>query len=326
MPPLRPFRPLRPGDRLILPRPSLGSSFPEWEAVSDRLRQVGLHPELFGQEEAGAAPYLAPDRIRARDFSRALSGSFGEGVLSYRAGSGAIRLLGEWVDPSWQSLEEIPLFCGFSDATYLHAALWKRKSLVTFWGPSARELSCEESFALWWEMVSGGVVAGESLPLGECRSVRPGRARGRLLGGNLESLSHLCGTPFMPELSGAILLVEDVDEPLYAVDRALRTLALAGSLESLAGVVVGPFLRIPVRSDDPAGSPEDLVRALVGDVPILYSSLPGHGHPMATWPLGVLAEMDCPDPALGAPPTLRLLESPFRSSCRIPAGSFASPC
>lgn len=312
--PIHPFRPLRPGDRLLLPRPSLGASFPEWEEVSDRLRQVGLSPELFGQEEPGAGPYLASDRLRSRDFARALSGEFGEGVLSYRAGSGAIRILGEWVDPAWQSPEKIPLFCGFSDATYLHAALWKRMRLVTFWGPTARELSCEESFALWWRMVSGSVGAGETLPLGECRTLRPGRSRGRLLGGNLESLAHLCGTPFMPDLSGAILLVEDVDEPLYAVDRALRTLSLSGALEGLAGVVVGPFLRTPVRSDDPAGSSEELVAAVVGDLPILFSSLPGHGRPMATWPLGALAEMDCPDPSLGAPPVLRLLESPFQSA------------
>ena len=309
-PPRRPSRPLRQGDRLLLPRPSLGSPFPEWETVRRRLEGVGLAPELFGEESPGSAPYLAGDPERARDFSRALS-SGAAGVLSYRAGSGAIRLLGEWIDPSFPDRECLPLFCGFSDATYLHAALWRRCGLVTFWGPTARELVSAESFALWWSMVSGEWGEGGFLPLGDTRTIRPGRAVGRLLGGNLESLAHLSGTPFMPDLAGAILLVEDVDEPLYAVDRALRTLALAGALKDLAGVVVGPFLRSALRDDDPARSAEDLVLSVAGRIPVLFSSLPGHGRPMATWPLGISLEMECPPSGAGRLPTLRLLESPF---------------
>ena len=313
MAPLRPSRPLRRGDRLLLPRPSLGRPFPEWGTVLARLEGVGLHPEHFGEEEPGAGPYLATDPVRGRDFVRALSCG-APGVLSYRAGSGAIRLLERWAPPSFPDPDRIPLFCGFSDATYLHAALWRHSHLVTFWGPTARELVFAETFSLWWSMVSGEMREGDCLPLGECRSVRPGQASGRLLGGNLESLAHLSGTPFMPDLSGAILLIEDVDEPLYAVDRALRTLALAGSLRDLAGVVMGPFLRSASREDDPAREAEDLVLSVVGEVPVLFSSLPGHGRPMATWPLGVDIAMECPPVGSGALPRIRLLASPFTLS------------
>lgn len=288
----------------------MGSLFPEWETVRRHLEGVGLVPEFFGEEESGSAPYLAGDPVRARDFSLALS-SGAPGVLAYRAGSGAIRILSEWIDPPFPHPEAVPLFCGFSDATYLHAALWRRCGLATFWGPTARELGFGENFSLWWSMVSGERGEGDCLPLGEARTVRPGRAVGRLLGGNLESLAHLSGTPFMPDLAGAILLVEDVDEPLYAVDRALRTLALSGALKDLAGVVVGPFLRSAPREDDPAKSAEELVFAVVGEIPVLASPLPGHGRPMATWPLGVTLEMKCPSPVSGDPPTLRLIESPF---------------
>ncbi|MCL5953529.1 MAG: hypothetical protein M1509_03365, partial [Nitrospirae bacterium] len=70
VPPLRPSRPLRQGDRLLLPRPSLGRPFPEWETVLARLEGVGLYPELFGEEEPGAGPYLATDPVRGRDFTR----------------------------------------------------------------------------------------------------------------------------------------------------------------------------------------------------------------------------------------------------------------
>ncbi|EQD24069.1 MAG: hypothetical protein D084_Lepto4C00604G0002 [Leptospirillum sp. Group IV 'UBA BS'] len=110
--------------------------------------------------------------------------------------------------------------------------------------------------------------------------------------------------------TGAILLIEDVDEPLYAIDRALRTLSLSGGLDRLAGVVVGPFSGWTPRGDDPAPSVADLVLSLFGRIPVMEAALPGHNVPMATWPLNVLVDMRCPEEDA---PTLVLLESPFEN-------------
>ena len=245
-----------------------------------------------------------------RQFLSAVMDGSGRGVLSYRGGAGAIRLLGAWESPEPLFPKGIPLVCGFSDMTYLHAALARKMSLTTFWGPNARELRDEETFGLWWEMMAGRIGEGDPLPLGEARILRSGRARGLLVGGNLESLAHLAGSPFFPDFSEAILLIEDVDEPLYAVDRALRTLFLSGALDRLAGIVVGPFSGWIPREDDPAPSVSDLVLSLVGKVPVMEASLPGHGTPMATWPLNVPVALDCPS---GGVPTLILQESPFET-------------
>ncbi len=303
---LRPSRPLRSGDALLVVKTGLTAPFPEWETVHDRLVAVGLSPVL--PEPPSPSSLVSPDRARMRQFLSAVMDGEGAGVLSYRGGTGAIRLLGAWENPGTLFLKGIPIVCGFSDMTYLHAALARKMDLATFWGPNARELRHEGTFGLWWEMMSGRIGAGDPLPLGEARVLRPGRAWGRLVGGNLESLAHLAGSPFFPDFSEAILLIEDVDEPLYAVDRALRTLSLSGALDRLAGIVVGPFSGWSAREDDPAPSVADLVLSLVAKVPVLESSLPGHGTPLATWPLNLPVVLDCPS---GGTPSLILQDSPF---------------
>ena len=70
-----------------------------------------------------------------------------------------------------------------------------------------------------------------------------GQARGRLLGGNLCLMAHLTGTPYAPDLRGAILFLEDVDEPYYRIDRFLTQLWLSGALDGVAGVAFGKFTR-----------------------------------------------------------------------------------
>ncbi len=308
----RPSRPLRPGDGVLLVRTSLAESYPEWDEVRGRLLEVGLCPVFASDPDPSYAPYADSDKNRLREFFNALTGRPERAILPYRGGSGSLRLLCEWEEPEGGLGEEIPAVCGFSDMTYLHAALACRLSLVTFWGPNARELRDRDTFSLWWAMLSGTVTKGDFLPLGEARTLRPGRASGPLLGGNLESLAHLCGTPFLPDLSGAILLLEDIDEPLYAVDRALRTLFLAGVLKKVSGVVVGPFTGWEPRSDDPASSVADLVLSLIPDVPVMEAGLPGHGFPMATWPLNLAVDLRCPQSTLA--PSLQLLEAPFEQS------------
>ncbi len=305
---LRPSRPLRSGDSLFVVRTGLTAPFEGWGPVHDRLSSVGLSP-VFCDSPASSSRD-SPERARMRQFLAAVTEGEAAGVLSYRGGAGAIRLLGAWETPGSPFLRGIPVVCGFSDMTYLHAALTRKLSLGTFWGPNARELRDDVTFGLWWEMVSGKVREGDPLPLGAARVLRPGHARGRLAGGNLESLAHLAGTPFFPDLSETILLIEDVDEPLYAVDRALRTLSLSGALDRLAGIVVGPFSGWSPRDDDPAPSVADLVLSLVAKVPVMEASLPGHGTPMATWPLNVPVHLGC---SPGDPPYLVLLDSPFET-------------
>lgn len=307
---LKPFAPLKKGDRLTLVSSSL---YGVWESYPEglaRLRNKGLELKNGDPEGLSRGPFSADDETRAQFFFRALSDETSSAVMALRGGYGAIRLLPHLDNIPWTS-RRFPVWTGFSDATNLHAYLWRRLNAVTFHGPHPRGLGAsQESFDWYWEMVTGKCTKGSPLPLGKAEVVRPGHAEGRLLGGNLETLAHLAGTRWFPDFEGAILLLEDIDEPLYAIDRALWQLAHMGVFSKIAGLVLGPFSGRPSREDDPGNDVTDLLDALCPpDVPVLKTPLPGHDLPMATWPLNIPVRMTLP--ASGSP-SLTLMESPFR--------------
>ncbi|MHB8544396.1 MAG: S66 peptidase family protein [Leptospirales bacterium] len=284
----------------------------EYPKAIHLLEEKGIIPVPYDPIDDTAGPFSASDNLRARAFSEALQNPEFNGILSIRGGYGAIRLLGHLENLPW-NLDRLPVWAGFSDATNLHAFLWKRFNAVTFHGPHLRGIGeSPESFLDFWEVLSGKRGPGSPLTLGETEIIRPGTANGILLGGNLETLAHLAGTPWFPRFDNAILLVEDVDEPLYAIDRALWQMHHAGALRNLAGIVLGPFSGLPPRQDDPAADVADLVRAVAPPrVPILRSNRPGHDLPMSTWPLNVNVRLDLP--RFGSP-SLTLEESLFLTS------------
>lgn len=276
------------------------------------MREKGLEVVNGDPAPPRSGPFSADDRARSEAFFRALSDGSSDAVLSTRGGYGAIRLLPHLDLCPWNKAP-LPLWTGFSDATNLHAYLWNRLNAVTFHGPHLRGLgSSPESFRWFWEMVSGEKTAGSSLPLGRAEVIRPGSVQGRLLGGNLETLAHMAGTRWFPDLKGAILLLEDVDEPLYAIDRAFSQLAHMGVFSAIAGLILGPFSGRSPREDDPANNVLELLEThCPPDIPILSSSLPGHDLPMATWPMNVDVRMNLPD---SQEASLVLAESPFQET------------
>jgi muramoyltetrapeptide carboxypeptidase len=142
------------------------------------------------------------------------------------------------------------------------------------------------------------------------QTITAGVARGRLLGGNLTVLTALVGTPYFPDLRGAILLLEDVDEAEYRVDRMLTQLALAGILAGVAGVVFGHCTDCKGSSSGVYGgfTISDVLRQHLGalGVPAFQGSFFGHLENQFTLPLGTLAEIDA------TAGTIRLLEPAVR--------------
>jgi muramoyltetrapeptide carboxypeptidase len=138
------------------------------------------------------------------------------------------------------------------------------------------------------------------------RTIRPGRASGRLLGGNLTVLSALVGTPYLPSFDGAILFIEDVEEAEYRVDRMLTQLSLAGILRRLAGVVFGQCTRCDTPNPGPGSVSLDMVlnnHFSRLNVPAFAGAWFGHISNQLNIPVGVRAEIDA-----GAG-TIRVLES-----------------
>ena len=144
-------------------------------------------------------------------------------------------------------------------------------------------------------------LAGRDLVPRECPDLavlRPGRAFGVLLGGCLSLVSALIGTSHCPDFTGAILMLEDVNEPLYRIDRMLLQLKLAGILDSLGGVILGHF----VGPDDGNPAPEvgNMILELTRDHPVPVMGGYPHGHvlPNLTIPHGVPVEMLTDPPRL----------------------------
>jgi muramoyltetrapeptide carboxypeptidase len=130
------------------------------------------------------------------------------------------------------------------------------------------------------------------------RAIAPGKVTAPIVGGNLFTFVHLIGTPWEPDLTGAILLLEEVDEPPYVIDVHLNQLRLAGKLDQVAGVVVGELKNCDWREERPEAprtrSIEDVLEMNLGQlgVPVLYKLPLGHGKHLATIPLGVKATLD----------------------------------
>ncbi|HXE71501.1 MAG TPA: LD-carboxypeptidase, partial [Candidatus Nitrosotenuis sp.] len=240
-------RALRPGDTIALVAPAGPVRDPRaWERLEARLQGRGYRVRR-GRHAGGRLHYLAgTDPERRADLLEALGDPEVAAVFCARGGYGCMRLL-----PDLPLPERWPVFLGYSDITALHLFFLARGRLV-FHGPLALpDLGAPRphgpTLAHLWGMLEGTLKPPLVLP-GFClpgfpprRTLRPGRARGPLVGGNLSLMAALMGSGLLPDLRGAILLLEDVDEAPYRLDRCLQQLRLAGILEGLAGLVLGPF-------------------------------------------------------------------------------------
>jgi muramoyltetrapeptide carboxypeptidase len=128
--------------------------------------------------------------------------------------------------------------------------------------------------------------------------MRPGRAEGVLLGGNLAVLAALVGTPYAPPLDGAILFLEEVGEAPYRVDRWLTQLRHAGWLAAVRGVVLGDFVRC--HPGDHGVPIEDVLADRLGDldVPVVRGLPAGHGDQNAALPFGRRVVLDADEGTL----------------------------
>jgi muramoyltetrapeptide carboxypeptidase len=286
---VRPFRPL--GDRAIgVFAPA--SPFPEarYAAGLEVLTTLGA-PIVEAPSLRARRGYLAgSDAERLADLHALLEDPAVGALWAARGGYGVHRLL-ESLDAERLVAAGKPIV-GFSDLTALHAVA-QRGGLMSIHGPVITQLgelgveAARDSLTL----LSPTPQPLELVADGPC--VAPGRAEGPLLGGCLSVLAPLVGTPHLPPLGGAILLLEDVAESTYRIDRLLTGLRLAGLLGRVAGVALGDFWACRPRSDDEPEVGAVLAERL-GDlgVPVLAGLPIGHGPRNRAVPLGARAVLD----------------------------------
>ena len=266
-------------------------------------RALDYEPAL-GKNAYARHGYLAgTDEERLSDFNSALSDPSIDAIWCIRGGYGSIRLLDQ-ID--YQALVARPrIVIGFSDITAVLNAITQLTGLVTFHGPVARSSMSAYTRRHFERVLSQADSPGrlERIPdptgvlipkENRIVAVKGGVAEGRLVGGNLTLLQCLVGTPYFPNLAGAILFLEDVGEDLYRVDRMLAHLRLCGALRHLAGVLIGRFTQLERFGRDGAlGFDEVLANyfAPLG-IPVAYGFPVGHIEDQWTLPLGVLARLD----------------------------------
>jgi muramoyltetrapeptide carboxypeptidase len=179
---------------------------------------------------------------------------------------------------------------GYSDITAIHSAIYNKTGLVTFHGPTARETLNEFSRASLVKAVVERQDPCGTAP--NAREIASGRAAGRLAGGNLSMIASLVGTPYAINLSDAILIVEDINEPLYRVDRMLHQLLLAGSFSGCKAIAFGDFTG--ADESGATGELDSLLAAFANKlgIPCLAGIPVGHIPEQWTVPLGAHATLD----------------------------------
>ena len=273
--------------------------------LSDKGYRIVLGHHL--REQLG---YLAgSDKMRADDLNDMLRRPDIQAIFCARGGYGLTRIL-EKID--YRAAQNHPkIILGYSDVTALHLGMYAKARLITFSGPMvATELGNDllplTEDSMWAMLTSENlhVLPGENFPH-EMQTLSPGIAEGRLLGGCLSVLVSLLGTPYMPDMRGAILLIEDVGEDLYKIDRCISQLKNAGVLDSVSGVLLGQFVNIAA---DENNNPVDLQDVLDHyfsslDVPVLSNFPYGHTPLKITLPIGCRVQLDADSK------TVRLLEA-----------------
>jgi muramoyltetrapeptide carboxypeptidase len=262
----------------------------ELEVSIAHARALGWEPHPAAHVLAHTGYFAGTDAERVDDFNAALRDDDVDGIWCVRGGYGAMRILPAL---DYDALRRRPKpLLGYSDITALHAAIGRRCDVVSFHAPTARGVLTEFSR----DSVVRAVVEQRD-PCGlaaAARVLRGGRAAGRLVGGNLALLAALAGTPYAPDYTGAILVLEDVGEAVYRIDRMLQQLRLCGSLDRVAGIAFGHFTEGTDPIDSALRPLDDVLReaADVAGVPALAGIPLGHVNDQWTIPLGAHAELD----------------------------------
>ncbi|MEU9169628.1 LD-carboxypeptidase [Streptomyces sp. NPDC048420] len=289
---VRPSR-LGPGARVAVVAPSGPVVEERLQAGLDILRGWGLDPVVAPHvlDVHGELGYLAgSDADRAADLQQAWCDPSVDAVLCARGGYGAQRMV-DLLD--WEAMRAAgpKVFVGFSDVTTLHQAFATRLGLVTLYGPAAAGVDFTKN-TVAQDHLKATLFAPQTVRTIASRggTLAPGRARGVTLGGCLSLLATDLGTRHArPGARDGLLLIEDVGEQAYRVDRMLTHLLRAGWLDGVSGIALGSW----------AGcGPYGVLRAVLADrlgplgVPVVEEFGFGHCEGALTMPFGVAAELD----------------------------------
>lgn len=290
--PIRPAR-LNPGETIGIVAPAGAFDREIFNQGLSTLKSMGFHTRV-PDEIFDKTGYLAgSDAQRAELVNLLFTDPDVKAIVCARGGFGCLRML-PLVD--FDIIRTHPkIFVGYSDVTALLTAITLQSGLVTFHGPMVTTLATAPE--LTRQHLTAAITTNTPLEITPHGGVviQGGHTKGPVIGGNLNTLCHMLGTPFMPNFDNHILLLEDRDEAHYRIDRMLSQMKLAGCFENIAGLVLGSF--------EECGALDGIFQIFeehfkdIG-VPILAGFDVGHGKQNTTIPFGVDATLDTDRQAL----------------------------
>ncbi len=306
---------LKPGDTVGLVCPAAPAySKQTVEVIAESMQALGFKVK-YGKRMWERYGYLAgKDDERAADINEMFADRSVQGIVCVHGGWGCARLL-PLLD--YDMIRKNPkVLLGYSDVTALLLGIYSQTGLVTFHGPVGAVSWNEFTVSYLRKVLMNGEavlyknpkVIGDNLTQVADRIdvINPGKARGRLLGGNLTVLSHLLGTPYLPDWKGSLFFAEDVSEAPYRMDRMITQVKLAGILDEVNGFIFGKCTECdPGEGSYGSLTLEDLWNDHIrpSQKPAFAGAMIGHIRQKFTIPVGIEAEMDA------QAGTIRFLES-----------------
>lgn len=267
---------LKKGDRIRIVAPAgkvqKDKVLPGIELLQDLGYEVLIGKHVFDR----LFQYAGTDQHRAADFQEAMNDPQTKAIICARGGYGTVRLI-EKIDFS-QLLQNPKWLVGFSDVTVLHAIL-NKLGLASIHGAMPafflENKKPTRSFLSLMELLSSGK---SQIEISANPMNREGACSGEMVGGNLSLLYSLQGTPWQLETKGKILLIEDLSEYFYHLDRMMQNLRLSGQLKHLAGMVVGGFTDMKDNESPFGKSAYEIIREAVQEYhfPVCFELPVGH--------------------------------------------------
>lgn len=296
MPASRPDRPplLRPpaiarGDTIGVVSPSYAPKMGWLSRGVRALERAGFKVRMDPEIEKLPRFTRVEDERRAENFMGMWLNPEVKAVIASTGGYGAVRLLPH-LDPT--VFHNNPKsFVGYSDITALHLWLMRRAQLRCFHGPTVDDLIPSSRDPSTAGLITALTTPCPTKPIGRelSRAVKPGKATGRLVGGNLALVQQTIGTDYQIDTEGAILFIEETRDPMSVVDEKLVHLRAAGLLGLVAGIVFGQLSLDRTEEDEFEDFLLDLISDL--DVPVLMDFPAGHDNPNLTLPFGTEVEL-----------------------------------
>ena len=285
---------LQKGDKVGVITPGSAMSSEDFKQALENIESLGLVPVPAKYANTKYGFLGGTDFQRLSDLHQVFSDPQLKGVICARGGYGTGRLLHN-ID--YDLIRRNPkVLLGFSDITALLNSIYKETGLVCFHGPvAASELTAFTKASLTGQLFEGAKLDLQAV---DGYTIKGGAAQGKLVGGNLSLITSLMGTKYEMNLNKKVVIVEDVGESPYRVDRMLTQLVSSGALKNARGLVFGTFNGCDIDTDDPENAKEFTLKQVLKDrcvglkIPVYYGMNFGHIDDNATLPIGIKVAFD----------------------------------